>query len=173
MNDKSILVFTSRTIEQMEAEGGSAAWVIDAQRARTCSYLVCAWNPRGPFAPVNYGHARGEAFLVAPIVAVEPAPPPESPGRYELRFTEFARVSFPNVWKGRRNPVAYTTLNALGIDVDSLAFEPASKPIALQLGAASSSIPPSLGPLPISAAKPRLAAYYNVPVDAIEIIIRG
>jgi hypothetical protein len=170
MKDNCVLVFTSRTIEQMVAEGGSAAWVIDAARARTYEYLVCCWNPKGQFAQVNYGRGHGEAFLVAPITTIEPAP--GEPGRYILRFAEFARVSVPGVWTGKRNPITYASLSELGIDAASLTFETAAKPSALAL-------PPStpassdLSPLPISAAKPRLAAFYNVPVEAIEIIIRG
>jgi hypothetical protein len=170
MNDNCILVFTSRTIERMEAEGGSQAWVLDAMRARTYPYIVCSWNPKGEFAQANQGIEHGKAFLVASITAVEPAP--ESPDRYILRFAEFARISGgPKVWNGKRNPVNYTALSNLRIDLKSLTFETATKPTVSELPA--SSLMSSLAPLPISAVKPRLAAYYNVPVDAVEIIIRG
>jgi hypothetical protein len=171
VNDNCILVFTSRTIERMKAEGGSQAWVLDATRARTYPYLVCSWNPTGEFAQANQGLEHGEGFLVAPIAAVEPAP--ESPDRYILRFTEFARVKVANVWRGKRNPVNYTTLSELGIDPDSLAFEKAERRSAPEPSVVGGSPSSNLGPLSISAVKPRLAAYYNVPVEAIEIIIRG
>ena len=172
MKHNCILVFTSRTIERMEAEGRSQGWVLDATRARTYPYLVCSWNPTGEFAKANTGLEHGEAFLVAPITSVEPSP--ESPGRYILRFTQFARVKVPNVWNGKRNPVNYTTLNELGIDPDGLRFEDADLQRASEQPAAvNASTISNFGPLTISAAKPRLAAYYDVPVEAIEIVIRG
>jgi len=154
----------------MDADGGSAAWHLKAKNARACPYVVCSWNPNGKFAQPNYGPGHGDAFLVAPITAVEPAP--TNAERYILRFAEFARVSVPDVWPGNQNPVTYASLSKLGIDLDSLAFEPVSQRTELLVPASSS--PSSNGaPLPISAAKPRLAAYYGVPIEAIEIVIRG
>lgn len=170
--EDTLLVFSSQTVERMARQGGSQAWVVDAKRVRTCRYLVCSWNPTGEGAQTTERHQHGEAFLVARITSVEPAAAPEEAGRYDIRFIEFARVNVPNVWTGKRNPVYYTSLDALGIDPDALTFEPVSEPTAPEL-LASRLASSNLTPLPISAAKPRLAAYYNVPVEAIEIVIRG
>jgi len=177
MDDSCIVVYTSRPIERMAMEGGSQAWSLNAPRARTYPFVVCAWNPAGPFAHANQGLERGEGFMVARVTAVEPAP--EDPRRYILRFSDFARVRIPHVWTGQRNPVSYTSLAELGIDLDSLTFvrnqssmevpAPTLEPVT----GARSTISADLWPLPISAAKPRLAAYYDVPVESIEIVIRG
>jgi len=159
----------------MCAEGGSQAWALDPAHARRCSYVVCTWNESGEFAKVN-GLEHRQAFLVAPITAVEPAR--ENPGRYILRFTEFTRINVPNVWHGQRNPVSYTTLEDLGIDptgpgavseTTASVVPPAEMPrLTGSLSATHEAFP-----LAIRAAKPRLAAYYEVPVEAIEIVIRG
>lgn len=168
MGDSCILVFTSRTIERMATEGVSQAWVHDPKRARPYPYLVCAWNPAGPFAESRRSH--GEAFLVAQISSVEPAP--EAPDRYVLRFSKFARISVPNLWTGKRNPVYYTSLEELGINPDTLPFDAVSS-AAGSIAPQRNAEPSNLAPLAISAAKPRLAAYYGVPIEAIEIVIRG
>lgn len=176
-DDRCLLLFTSRTVDQMVREGGSQAWVLNLQRARQCRYVVCAWNPRGEYAQPNVMVGHGEAFLVAPIESIEPAGPSEPAGRYIVRFTRFAQPPQRRVvWGGQRNPVAYTTLSALGLSLDALRFElPASK---------RSQVPPSSGqpeahsrgravPLTIAAAKRGLALQYDVDPDAIEIVIRG
>jgi hypothetical protein len=180
MNDNCILVFTSRSIEQMLAQGGSQAWVLDARRARRHRYVVCAWNSTGAYAKNSGERQHGEAYVVAPITSVESAGRPKESHRYIIRFGEFAHVSVPNAWPhGQRNPVFYTTLHDLGIDPDSLKFvnvpiEPAP-PVAAPAGRPATAPPPNgeASPLTIVAAKRGLAAHYGVATDAIEIIIRG
>jgi hypothetical protein len=171
MNDNCILVLTSRSIEQMQDQGGSKAWVLDPRRARSCGYLVCAWNPTGDYAENTTDREHREAYLIAPISSVEPAP--DEPGRYLIRFRDFARISIKGVWPHRqRNPVTYTTLSKLGINVDEVRFEVAqSPPSASKVPAAE---PASVTrPLTIAAAKLGLAAHYGVEPGAIEIVIRG
>ena len=131
----------------------------DATRARTYPYLVCSWNPTGDFAQATQGLEHGDAFLVAPITAVEPAP--ESPARYILRFTEFARVRGPTF--GAANEIRSTTprlATSESIEI-FFVFEKAEKRATAELPVVGSSPSSDLGPLPISAAKPRLAAYYD------------
>lgn len=170
--ENTLLVFTSQTIERMTRQGGSTAWVVDAKRVRACQYIVCSWNAVGDGADTSEGHQHREAFLIAPITSVEPSS--KYAGRSDIRFTEFKRISIPEAWPKTRNPVTYTSLADLGIDPDALTFEPVNESNAPEL-LDSSSAPTHAdgGPLAISAAKPRLAAYYDVPIDAIEIVIRG
>ena len=113
------------------------------------------------------------AFLVGRISQVVPATAPEDTGRWMIQFSEYARTDQASVWTGDRNPVRYTTLDELGIDVDSLQFEKSqvvdSPTDAAQPGAAG-----GLGAgLTIREAKAGLAQTYGVGVDAIEIVIRG
>ena len=172
--EDTLLVFTSQTVERMARQRGSQAWVVDAKRVRACQYLVCSWNSLGEFMQTPESHQHCEAFLVAKITSVEPSSDPKEAGRYDIRFTEFARVTIPEVWPKKRNPVTYTSLADLGIDPATLTFEPVNEPTAPELLESSSASSHSNGgPLAISAAKPRLAAYYGVPIEAIEIVIRG
>jgi len=172
--EDTLLVFTSQTVERMARWGGSQAWVVDAKRVRACQYLVCSWNSLGEFMQTPESHQHREAFLVAKITSVEPSSDPKEAGRYDIRFTEFARVTIPEVWPKKRNPVTYISLADLGINLSTATFEPVSQPAASELLKRSAERTRSSdGPLTISEAKPRLAAYYGVPIDAIEIVIRG
>lgn len=175
-DDKCLLLFTSRSVEQMVAEGGSQAWVLNLQRARACLYVVCAWNPRGEYAQPNVNLRHGEAFLVAPITAIETAARPEPENRYIVRFANFAVP--PNrkiVWTGKRNPVNYTTLSALGFDADGLQFSPPADGAAPAPPVAAARRGGRDGDLPltIGAAKRGLSLHYGVKPEAIEIVIRG
>ena len=103
-------------------------------------------------------------------------PSKEAPGRFMILFTEYAPIDIPIEQKWR-NPVRYTDLASLGIDPGKLKFgrvrqrllrasaleerpEPKDKAVAKE-------------GLDIASAKKALSTFYGVPVDAIEIVIRG
>jgi hypothetical protein len=120
------------------------------------------------------------AFLIGKIQEVVPCTPTpensESPEkRYLIQFSEFARVKLPNIWKGDRNPVKYTSLETLGIDPSLLKWESMPKSIRgaeLQEEVGKGK---KLGiqPLTMAEAKRGLALMFNVAPEAIEITIRG
>lgn len=168
MDDSCIVVFTSRTVQRMLADGGSLAWKL-GNAARRCPYLVCTWNSHGEYANPNEGLVHGQAFLVAPIAAIEPALLPQHAGRYIIQFNEYARISIPNVWNGQRNPVWYSSLRTLGVDLNGLHFD------RVEAAARSASLAQqsSVAPLTITAAKQGLAVNYAVDPSDIEITIRG
>lgn len=173
----AILVFSGRSIEQMLDEGGSQAWALDASRARRCSYIVCTQNRHSDVH--RSGRApHGEAFMVGQISDVIEST--EDPDRFTIVFDKFARITIPGAWGGWRNPVKYTTLEELGIDPGTLSFE--NVPEASERRAAPSHTPAvkdraatvnGTPPLSLDAAKNGLAAYFGVPVEAIEITIRA
>jgi hypothetical protein len=174
----AILVFSGRSIEQMIEEGGSQAWALDAGRASRCNYIVCTQNRHSDVH--RSGRApHGAGFMVGKISDVITST--EDPGRFTIVFDEFARIDIPDLWGGWRNPVKYTTLEELGIDPGKLGFERVAE-------AAGSRRPPpqrprpvrdrtpgtdGVTPLSLEAAKKGVAAYFGVPVEAIEITIRG
>lgn len=82
-----------------------------------CVFAVCTRNAnnRDAWAERENGpEPHRSAFLVGRISNVIPSP--ESEGRYLIHFSEYAPVNTPDPWQGDRNPVKYTTLEALGID---------------------------------------------------------
>lgn len=175
MSQEAVVVFTAKTIERILNEGGTSAWRLDRVHARQCDYAVCTRNvhadwSRGP-------EARNSAFLVGKIRDVVPCPPTpennEAPAnRYLIQFSEFAHISVPNVWKGDRNPVKYSSLEALGIDLTTLKWEAMPEP-ANTLPLVKEDRKTAIGALTMAEAKKGLALTFNVPPEAIEITIRG
>jgi len=161
-DNPTLVVFTAKSIETLLIDGGTSSWRLDPRRAGECTFVVCTRNAHASW--VEGPEPHHSAFLVGRVSGVDPANPrdPED-DRYLVRFSHFARVNVPEVWKkGDRNPVRYATLEDLGIDADSLDWEstpprpaPAARPITLQ------------------EAKVGLGLQFGVPPDSIEITIRG
>lgn len=119
----AICVFTARGIEKILAEGGSQAWVLDPKRARGCEYVICVQNR--DFTD-DWGHASAPhhtAFLVGRLKDVVRPTEEKRENRWILTFSEYAEVDVANAWPGYRNPVFYTDLESLGIDINALLFQ--------------------------------------------------
>lgn len=173
MTENAIAVFTARSPRRVIEEEGSQAWVLNPVRAKQCKWLVCTQNQHNPdhaFSDATEPHA--EAFLIGKISNIVP----EDGGdisRWKIMINEFARVSIPNVWKGWRNPVRYTSLEDLGINVEGLKFETVESDITT---VEPHTIRPRLDypkGLTIAAARAGLAATLGVSPDSIEITIRA
>lgn len=168
-----VAVFTARSPNRIVREGGSQAWVLNPARAKRCKWLVCAQNQHNPdheFSDATEQH--GSAFLVGKISAIAPAPEDGSEGRWIIEISEYAFIDKPDVWKGWRNPVRYTSLAEMGIDVDGLDFQTIPKE-ASKYPQESSSAPWPPAALTIPEAKKALAATFGVKPEAVEITIRG
>jgi len=170
----TIVVFTARSPERIIREGGSQAWVLNAARAKQCTWLVCTQNRHNPdyeFSDATESH--GTAFLLGKVSGVRPSEEANSGDRWLVTISEFARINVPNAWDHGRNPVRYTSLEELGISLDGIEFQPMPKTNTnlsqQEVNSAASKVPI----LTISDAKKALAATYGVKPEAIEIIIRG
>lgn len=88
--------------------------------------------------------------------------------RWILVFSEYAEINIPEVWPGYRNPVFYTDLEALNINVDTLEFKPMPVPKAISLPAPLK----TARALSIAEAKEGLAMTFGVDPSSIEITVR-
>lgn len=177
---RCVAVFTARSPQRILQEGGSQAWALDAARVRALPFLVCVQNQNNPdrdFSDASEPH--GSAFLVGRISDVIPSPEAPSSGRWLIQICEYSTVQNPkNVWQGWRNPVKYGRLEDFDIDVSKLVFHAVSE-IQKDIGPSPQKPTPpqaddgGTGPISIAIAKRGLAAFYGVPADAIEIVIRG
>ena len=165
----AIFVLTSRGIRDTFFDGGSKAWVLNADRARQCKYVVCIQNVLNndcdhPSAP---HHA---AFLVGKLKEVIPHPVQIGAKRWVLLFSEYAEIEIPNAWPGNQNPVFYGDIDHFGIDINNLKFKPMPEPEPEpeQLMA-----PKKVSPLTMNEAKAGLAITFAVDPSDIQIIIRG
>jgi len=170
MDDSAIAVFTNRGRERLLSEGGSQAWALDPAHAARCNYVVCIQNrvSREWGEPT---HDHRHAFLVGKVAGVSPSK--EAPGRFLIRFEQYADINVP-IEEKWRNPVRYTSLGALGINAAALSFKRARARTRERLADPEEVLAaaPKRG-LDIVNAKKALAEFYGVPVDAIEIVIRG
>jgi hypothetical protein len=180
MSHSAIMVFTEHSLKRLLADGGSQAWVLDRGRARRCEYVVCAQNTHSPWGDAAEPH--GTAFLVGRISALVPAPDKDphkgldKKERWMIRISEYARIDIPNAWPGLRNPVRYTTLEELRINLDTLNFQPVPRVPEERIDPPTPPSPPSAGvvrPLTIAEAKQGLAAQFGVRIDDIQITIQG
>jgi hypothetical protein len=168
MAESCTVVLTAKSVERILEEGGTSSWRLDRNHARQCPYSVCTRNANADWTEGSEAHHS--AFLIGQVSDVVPSTDYE--GRYLIKFSEFARVDIPNVWKGDRNPIRYSTLEELGIDSSGLHWEPMPSP---KEHSKSRGIRPLAGtvPLTMAAAKEGLALTFGVTPDAIEITIRG
>jgi hypothetical protein len=149
MRHTAVVTFTARPLEWILADEGSRDWRLDAERARRCEYLVCTQNRHNadfgaPTAP------HGAAFLIGRISDVVQSP--ERPGRWLIKISEYIECNVPNTWgkSGHlRYPVWYTTLEDLGIDLDTL---PAFRPLPQPSGKGMREIPNAPAPTPMNPA---------------------
>jgi hypothetical protein len=116
----AIVTFTARPIDEILAHGGSRDWRLDATRARYFDYLVCTQNRHNPGFGTPIAAHRA-AFLIGRISEVVASP--ERPDRWLIKISEYVECNLPNIWGKHGNlryPVWYTTLEQLGIDLDTL-----------------------------------------------------
>jgi len=147
----ALQTFTENSLEDILNRGGDYDWVLDQERAKKCKYLVCC---------SSQGSNRKTSFLVGKISGAEFTCSGEKGGkRYLVAISDYASINIPDSWPGNQNPVRYTSLEELGIDLTSLKFEKVLKPASISFT--------------ITQAKAGLAKYYGVSEDSIEIIIKG
>ena len=166
----TVAVLTARSPQRIVREGGSQAWKLDPVRAKSCTYLVCAQNKH--HADLDFSDAtqpHGTGFLVGRISRLSPAD--EVPDRWMIEVDRYALIDRPQLWKGWRNPVRYTNLADLGIELEDLTFE--AMPERDRLSPVAHGAAPAVGGLTIAHAKTQLAATYGVRPESIEIVIRG
>jgi hypothetical protein len=171
--EDTVAVFTARSPQRIVREGGSQGWVLNPVRAKQCTWVVCTQNRHNAnhdFEDATEPH--GSAFLVGKISGLRRSDENPAEERWLITMSEYALTSLPNVWRGWRNPVRYTSLADLGIDLGRLSFQPLHAPV--DLTAKPTVAPPQAGRgLTIGEAKRGLALTFGVSEDAIEITIRG
>ena len=149
--NSALQTFTKNSLDDILNRGGDYDWVLDQNRAKKCKYIVCC---------SSQGANQKSSFLVGKISGTEFTYTDEKGNdRYLVTISEYASIDIPDSWPGNQNPIRYTSLEDLGIDLNSLKFEKISKPVST--------------PFTIAQAKAGLAKNYGISEDNIEIIIKG
>lgn len=174
--EDTIVVFTARSPDRVLREGGSQAWVLNAVRAKGCTWLICTQNRHNAdheFSDATEPHGAG--FLLGKISGIRKSQTPGDEDRWMIAISAFARIDKLDLWDHGRNPVRYTSLQALGIDPSSVTLQPMPQDVVVQPAAgsiATAGAPPA-ATLTIIEAKKALAAAFGVRPEAVEITIRG
>lgn len=117
----AIMLKTFETIEDVMTNGCSRSWHVNRVNAANRKFAVLTRNANGGGEPSVPDRS---AFLVGEISSVTDTADPEYPGRHQIEFGRVARVDVPEAWKPQQNPLAYVTLESLGIDPEELDFQP-------------------------------------------------
>jgi hypothetical protein len=168
-NDSAIVVFTADTRDLILGKGGSGDWVVSAKKADGCKYIVCCRKPN--WSNRKEGLPGRAAFLMGRVAGLRERPGSEN-GRDQMRYliqmADYALLEKPGVWKDNvRNPVAYSTLDDLQIDLRGLKFKP------MPAGADPTNDSLEAKHMTIAEAKKGLAETFGVTPEDIEITIRG
>jgi hypothetical protein len=168
-DDAAIVVFTADTLEKILQERGSGDWVVSAKKADSCQFIVCCRKPN--WSNRKEGIPGRAAFLIGRVAGLRERPDSgngRDQMRYLIQMADHAVFEKPGVWKeGVRNPVAYSTLDDLQIDLSGLKFKP------MPTGAEATNESSGAKQMTIADAKNGLAATFGVSPDDIEITIRG
>lgn len=162
MEDEVIALFTTKSARAWLDAGGTESWTLNPERAKRCRYVVLCRNPE---ADLGVEELRRTPFMIGRISSVVPSA--DTPRRWMPIFDEYALIDKPEAWKGWRNPVRYTTLAELGINLAAIKFMPMPKKVE---GYEATS--EAVTKINIDTAKRGLAAYYGVRPEAVEIKIR-
>jgi hypothetical protein len=168
--EDTVCVLTARGIGRVLEEGGSQAWVLDAKRAASCKYVVCVQNRGFAKSGNDWGGVSAphhSAFLVGRLKDVVRSTEEDSENRWMLRFSEYAEIDISDSWPGFRNPVLYTSLEELKIDISSLKFEP------MPVNEPVKPISPTDKGLTLAEAKAGLAKTFGVRPEDVQITIKG
>jgi hypothetical protein len=172
MTEEALVVFTAKSVEAILEVGGTQSWKLDRGHAKRCRYAILCRNAYTDWGDGKEPH--GAAFMIGRIADVVPTA--ENDGRWVVTFDQYARIDLPNIWKGWRNPVRYSTLKDLGVSLEGIQFQP--MPLIDDDAKAKQDTFPhpengSEARLTIAEAKQGLAKTFGVLPDAIEITIRG
>jgi hypothetical protein len=121
MPNSVIMVFTSKSAQEMIGRGESWAWQVNLEKASLVDYIVCTENGRREKLP-GWRKRHGRAFLIARVSGVVAAPDDPS-GRYKIiQFSEYAEIDIPSAWGGWRKGFKYGSLDDFKISVENLRF---------------------------------------------------
>lgn len=165
--EDTVVVFTGKSLDRILREGGSQAWVLDPARAKKCQWLVCTQNAHNIADYADGTEPHGSAFLVGRISRISPSTDKDSNGRWNIEFSEYARIDQADVWAGDRNPVRYASFDTLGISLEGVDFQQVERETVVAAPPAASAA------LVIAQAKAGLAKDLGMDPSAIEIVIRG
>jgi hypothetical protein len=152
-----VKVFTGKGLQTMFEEGGTGHWKASSDRISRCKYVVCVRNIYAEWSEHDLPHST--AFVIGRNLSII-----EAEDRNIIGFNEYAKINIPDAWDGNRNPVTYTDVDSLGLDLEKLDWQKFP----------TDQVRPEdrVKPLTIAEAKNGLAKGLGINLENIEIIIK-
>ena len=201
-NREVIAVYTSHGLRDFELFGGTAKWKVNVARATACRFVICAKNAGNmPHAHGNHAVKTRAAFLLGKISVISPVEigDPlffmgqqfETSGRSLIAFRQYAEIDIPDFWdRGWLVPTIYRPeqeiCELLNVrDLTDLPFRPLNRANGKEIHSQAEILARSMEKprrqyksnrkegLDIASAKAGLAQKFDVPVEDIDITIRG
>ena len=196
---ESIHVFTHRSVEFLTKLGGSTSWILDPIRAQNCEYIICSRNNNNGLAESD-GIDHKSAFLIGRVSNVVPSLNiPRDENRFMVEFSEFALITLDNFWQGERNPIVYldtwslltdgyldfSTLNWQKVPernleyvqsyfaIENAFYEQRESNMSHSKKRKAEVKNSSVEGMSIVDAKKELSKFYSLPLENIEIILKG
>ena len=195
-------VYTAHGLEDFEIFGGTAKWKINLERARLCRFVMCAVRAGSMLNAVgNPGAKPRSAFLIGKISKITPVAVGnplfftgrkfETEGRSLVEMSEYARITIPEFWqRGWMTPTIYRPeeeiCDLLKVsDLSQLPFRPLRKASPDKISMWTETLAKAIAEphpkrhakrvegLTIANAKAGLSTYFGVPIEDIDITIRG
>ncbi len=161
---QAIALLTFESQEKILEQGGSRSWVAKLERAQEYSYVVLTRNARHPSAPNDVAH--GAAFLIGRVSGVQEVAETAANGkpRVQIDISDYAEINVADAWGKSQNPVWFTDLETLGVDLSKVDFRPVppSQTAGLKQEDKAAAI---------RQFREQIADLYQVPVRQIEITI--
>ena len=196
---ESIHVFTHRSVEFLTKLGGSTSWILDPIRAQNCEYIICSRNNNNGLAESD-GIDHKSAFLIGRVSNVVPSLNiPRDKHRFMVEFSEFSLITLDNFWQGERNPIVYldtwslltdgyldfSTLNWQKVPernleyvqsyfaIENAFYEQRESNMSHSKKRKAEVKNSSVEGMSIVDAKKELSKFYSLPLENIEIILKG
>ncbi len=114
--EDTIVIFTGKGSPSFARDGGSRAWKLNIARASGARYAVICHHKHSVYKDFDGEH--GKAWLVAKVTGI--TPDIETAGRWLVRFDEYAEIDVPDFWDGSRNPIRYSKIDELPVNLEQL-----------------------------------------------------
>ena len=86
---ESIVVFTNKDVEFLEALNGSCSWFLSQKRASKCDYVICTRN-KNHLTSLDDKYEDRSAFLIGKITTIKPSLNHLDVGRKMIEFKKYA-----------------------------------------------------------------------------------
>ena len=123
MDDSAVVLFTWELFSEVIHNKKTGHWRLKPKKVLDSKYVVLCQNRPKWKGKCECRYPHRAAFMIGKIKDVHPSQDPKYPDRYEIMLNEWAQIHKEEIWPGHRNPVWYTQLNEIGINLSELRFK--------------------------------------------------